>query len=119
MMTKANNITVASKAFVDATNKITKMKRAPRGARSNMPKDTLISRANGKLKIETPVAETLIDYTGDWRAVISVDARLLANNSQSHAQSGSLDITLSDGLQISSVYTAITHKTTVPAIATP
>jgi len=116
-VTKENGITVKSDAFIVATNKITMMKRAPKGSRSQMPTDTLISRAGDKLKIETPVAENLIDFSGIWHAVVSVDARLLAKAAQSHGQSDSLKISLNGVLQISSVHTKITHNTTVPILS--
>ena len=70
-----SKITVDSAQFLEAVSKVPKMKRAPRGSKSSIPKDTIISGTrNGELLVETPVASTVIHIGGAWSGEASLNA---------------------------------------------
>lgn len=69
---------VSALDFIDAITRLPKMKRAPAGARGNIPKDTqLLPDADG-VNVSTPVMSTLVLGDQAWRDSISVDASQLS-----------------------------------------
>ena len=71
-------VKVAFDRFEQAAAKIPAMKRAPAGARSSIPKDTLLAPDPKGIRVETPSVSTLVTADHPWIFCVSVDARRLA-----------------------------------------
>lgn len=71
-------VEVSAADFRAAAARLPKMKRAPAGARSKMPRDTILSPGTDGITVETPVVSSLVSSSPIWEATVSVDAwRLL------------------------------------------
>lgn len=61
-----------------AAARLPRMKRAPAGARGQMPRDTILSPDADGMTVETPMVSSLVPSRPAWQVVVSVDAwRLL------------------------------------------
>ncbi len=70
-------VEVSAADFRTAAGRLPKMKRAPAGARSSMPRDTILSPGDNGITVETPVVASLVPSKPVWQITASVDARRL------------------------------------------
>ena len=74
-----NPVKVRFDQFSGVVSRLPKMKRAPRGAKGNIPTDTLLLANSAGIGVETPAFSSVVRTNLPWSVNLSVDARRLSD----------------------------------------